>query len=64
MQTVGGLFQPLAIGWLQWNRFEQDDLDQVEAPNLKVIIHYAQSGQYMYSARVTKFDEISTLVLT
>ena len=34
VETVRWLFEPLAIGALQRNRLEQDDLNKVQSPNL------------------------------
>ena len=35
VQTIGRLFQALTVCALQWHRFEQDNLDKVQSPDLK-----------------------------
>ena len=36
MQTIRRLLQPLAVCRFQRNGFEEDHLDQIQSPNLKV----------------------------
>ena len=35
MKAVWRLFKPLTVGALQWNCLEQDDLNQVQTPDLE-----------------------------